>query len=85
MTTVVAAPFAIAAAGFTTAGIAAGSLASWLMSTTAIFSEGGVGTGSLVAIFQSLGAAGISTAGNAGLAATGGSALAALCRKAKCG
>lgn len=83
--TVAAAPFAIAAAGFTTAGIAASSFGAWLMSVMAIGNGGGVAVGGIVAGLQSAGAVGVGAAGNAGLAAAGGSAFAAACRKIKCG
>uniref|UniRef100_A0A667WKG5 Uncharacterized protein n=1 Tax=Myripristis murdjan TaxID=586833 RepID=A0A667WKG5_9TELE len=49
---VVAAPFVLAGIGFTTAGIAAGSLAASMMSSAAIASGGGVAAGSLVAILH---------------------------------
>ncbi|XP_015269418.1 PREDICTED: interferon alpha-inducible protein 27-like protein 2 [Gekko japonicus] len=67
--------------GFTGAGIAAGSTAAGWMSTSAIASGGGVAAGSLVAVLQSIGAAGMSAAtyvaGAAG-GATGGALLVAL-------
>ncbi|XP_026166364.1 interferon alpha-inducible protein 27-like protein 2A [Mastacembelus armatus] len=59
---VVAAPYALAVIGFTKAGILAGSIAAKLMSWAAISNGGGVAAGSLVAFFQSLGAAGVSAA-----------------------
>lgn len=82
---VAAAPFAIAAAGFTSAGIAAASFGSWLMSYMAIWNGGGVAVGGIVATLQSAGVVGLGAAGKAGVAATGGSVLAATCRKLKCG
>lgn len=72
--------FAITAAGFTATGIAASSLGSWLMSVMAPVSPGG-----LVAILQSIGVLGLSTAGKVVTAASGGSVLAAACKKMKCG
>ncbi|KAI5611665.1 interferon alpha-inducible protein 27-like [Silurus asotus] len=48
-------PFVISFAGFTSGGIAAGSIASSMMSSAAIANGGGVASGSLVATLQSLG------------------------------
>ncbi|KAI5085281.1 interferon alpha-inducible protein 27-like [Silurus meridionalis] len=48
-------PFVISSAGFTSGGIAAGSIASSMMSSAAIANGGGVASGSLVATLQSLG------------------------------
>lgn len=48
-------PVALWAAGYTSAGIAAGSLAAKMMSVTAIANGGGVAAGSAVATLQSLG------------------------------
>lgn len=45
----------VAGLGFTSAGIAAGSLASWMMSTAAVANGGGVAAGSAVAVLQSIG------------------------------
>ncbi|XP_054386437.1 interferon alpha-inducible protein 27-like protein 1 isoform X1 [Pongo abelii] len=53
-------PVALGAMGFTSVGIAASSLAAKMMSTAAIANGGGVAAGSLVAILQSVGAAGLS-------------------------
>ena len=53
------APFLVAAAGFGPGGIGAGTLASWLMSWSAIANGGGVPAGGLVAYLQSLGAGGV--------------------------
>ncbi|PNI97544.1 LOW QUALITY PROTEIN: IFI27L1 isoform 10, partial [Pan troglodytes] len=52
-------PVALSAMGFTSVGIAASSIAAKMMSTAAI-ANGGVAAGSLVAILQSVGAAGLS-------------------------
>uniref|UniRef100_A0A673A2S4 Uncharacterized protein n=1 Tax=Sphaeramia orbicularis TaxID=375764 RepID=A0A673A2S4_9TELE len=52
---VLLAPVALGAIGFTSAGIAAGSYAAGMMSTTAIANGGGVAAGSLVALGQSAG------------------------------
>lgn len=69
----IAAPYALAAAGFTSAGIAASSFAASFMSSTAVASGGGVAVGSTVAVLQSIGAAGIPAA--VGTAVTTGGAL----------
>uniref|UniRef100_A0A2I3HP82 Interferon alpha inducible protein 27 like 1 n=1 Tax=Nomascus leucogenys TaxID=61853 RepID=A0A2I3HP82_NOMLE len=53
-------PVALGAMGFTSVGIAASSIAAKMMSTAAIANGGGVAAGSLVAILQSVGAAGCS-------------------------
>ncbi|XP_030394790.1 interferon alpha-inducible protein 27-like protein 1 isoform X3 [Gopherus evgoodei] len=50
----VAVPAALGAAGFTGAGIAAGTLASKMMSAAAVASGGGVAAGSTVAVLQSV-------------------------------
>ncbi|XP_078538734.1 interferon alpha-inducible protein 27, mitochondrial-like [Lissotriton helveticus] len=52
----VAAPAALAAAGFTGAGITAGSLAATMMKVTAVANSGAVPAGSVVAFLQSVGA-----------------------------
>lgn len=52
---VVGAPFVVSALGFTSAGIAAGSFASWMMSTTALANGGSVLAGSVVSVLQSIG------------------------------
>ncbi|XP_078423128.1 uncharacterized protein LOC144695915 [Cetorhinus maximus] len=62
---VVAAPAVVAAAGFTGAGIAAGSLGAKMMSAAALANGGGVAAGGVVATLQCIGAAGLSTAGTA--------------------
>ncbi|CAK6431755.1 unnamed protein product [Pipistrellus nathusii] len=74
---VVGGALAVGAAGFTGAGIAASSLAAKMMSAAAIAHGGGVPAGSLVAVLQSAGAAGLSTSSNILLASVG-SALGAL-------
>ncbi|XP_066535984.1 interferon alpha-inducible protein 27-like protein 2A [Hoplias malabaricus] len=66
------APVLIPAAGFTAGGIAAGSWASWMMSSAAVANGGGVAAGSLVAVLQSVGAAGMSTAASTVVASVGG-------------
>ncbi|XP_016391729.1 interferon alpha inducible protein 27.1 isoform X2 [Sinocyclocheilus rhinocerous] len=63
--TVAAAPAVLTAAGFTTAGIAASSIASSLMSAAAVANGGGIAAGSVVATLQAAGAAGIPLAGQA--------------------
>ncbi|XP_069949717.1 uncharacterized protein [Cherax quadricarinatus] len=67
---VAAAPVVLTAAGFTSAGIAAGSLAASMMSLYG----GAVTAGSWVAVLQSAGAAGVSAATAAGLAGAGAAA-----------
>lgn len=52
---VVAAPALLGAAGFTSAGIAAGSYAAGMMSSAAVANGGGVAAGSVVAALQSAG------------------------------
>lgn len=49
------APVALKAAGFTAAGIAAGSVGAKMMSGAAVANGGGVASGSLVAVLQSAG------------------------------
>ncbi|TRY65320.1 hypothetical protein DNTS_002840, partial [Danionella cerebrum] len=63
--------------GFTAGGIAAGSYASSMMSTAAVANGGGVAAGSLVAVLQSAGAAGLSVTGQA-VAGAAGAALGAI-------
>ncbi|KAG7334473.1 hypothetical protein KOW79_002880 [Hemibagrus wyckioides] len=70
--TVVLAPAVLGLVGFGTAGISAGSIAASMMSSAAIANGGGVAAGSLVAVLQSVGAAGFSAATTAGVASTGG-------------
>ncbi|XP_055449006.1 interferon alpha-inducible protein 27-like protein 2A [Psammomys obesus] len=72
-----AAPVALSAMGFTGAGIAASSIAAKMMSASAIANGGGVAAGSLVATFQSVGAAGLSTSSNI-ILGTAGAILGAL-------
>merc|ERR1711902_12252 len=60
-------PAALGAAGFTSAGIAAGSAGASMMSTYG----GAVGTGSVLATAQSIGAAGLGTAGTVVAGASG--------------
>uniref|UniRef100_A0A4W3GLM8 Uncharacterized protein n=1 Tax=Callorhinchus milii TaxID=7868 RepID=A0A4W3GLM8_CALMI len=50
-----AVPVVLGAAGFTSAGIGAGTLAAKAMSATAIANGGGVAAGSFVAVLQSVG------------------------------
>lgn len=52
---VAAAPLVLGAAGFTAGGIAAGSIASSMMSSAAVAGGGGVAAGSLVAALQAAG------------------------------
>lgn len=62
---VAATPIVVGAAGFTSAGVGAGTFASWLMSST-------TAAGSLFATFQSIGAiGGLSTAASAATIASG--------------
>ncbi|KAG7226222.1 hypothetical protein INR49_002961 [Caranx melampygus] len=70
--TVVSAPIVLGAVGFTSAGIAAGSYAASMMSAAAVANGGGVAAGSLVAVLQSAGMAGLSTATTAAVASAGG-------------
>ncbi|XP_029350134.1 interferon alpha-inducible protein 27-like protein 2 isoform X1 [Echeneis naucrates] len=70
--TVALVPVLLGAAGFTTAGIAAGSLGAKMMSAAAVANGGGVAAGSIVAFLQSAGAAGLSGIATAGVATTGG-------------
>lgn len=55
MGAVAAVPLALGAAGFTSAGVAAGSVAAKMMSAAAVANGGGVAAGSLVAGLQSVG------------------------------
>ncbi|XP_054774374.2 interferon alpha-inducible protein 27-like protein 2A [Lytechinus pictus] len=69
-------PAALGLAGFTAAGITAGSSAAGMMSASAIASGGGVASGSIVAVCQSIAAAGVSSATTAVVGAAGGVATA---------
>ncbi|XP_062996136.1 interferon alpha-inducible protein 27-like protein 2 [Elgaria multicarinata webbii] len=69
----IAIPAAVGAMGFTGAGITSGSLAAKMMSLAAIANGGKVAAGSVVAVLQSIGAAGLSAA--AKTAITAGAAL----------
>ena len=57
--TAVAAPVVLGAVGFTSAGVAVGSPAAWIMSSVAKANGGKITAGGIVAILQSLGARGI--------------------------
>lgn len=61
----------VSAIGFETSGIAAGSTAAAMMSAEAVASGGGVAAGGLVATLQSIGAAGLGTAGVSAAASAG--------------
>ncbi|XP_052554635.1 interferon alpha-inducible protein 27-like protein 2 [Tympanuchus pallidicinctus] len=68
----VAVPLTISSLGFTTAGITAGSIGAKMMSAAAIANGGGVAAGSIVAVLQSVGAAGLSIGVKLGLASVFG-------------
>lgn len=68
---VFAAPLVLTAVGFTSAGIAAGSLGASMMSSAAIANGGAVAAGSTVAVLQSIGAAGIPAAVEAAVVVSG--------------
>ncbi|XP_061751468.1 interferon alpha-inducible protein 27-like protein 2A [Nerophis ophidion] len=70
-TSVALAPLVLGAVGFTSAGIAVGSYAAGMMSSAAIANGGGVAVGGLVAVLQSAGMAGLSTAATACVGGTG--------------
>ncbi|XP_070259490.1 interferon alpha-inducible protein 27-like protein 2A [Myotis yumanensis] len=78
-----AAPMVLGAMGFTSAGIAASSIAAKMMSAAAIANGGGVAAGSLVATLQSAGAAGLSVTSKILLGLTGSSIGAWLGSKTK--
>uniref|UniRef100_A0A671XIY3 Uncharacterized protein n=1 Tax=Sparus aurata TaxID=8175 RepID=A0A671XIY3_SPAAU len=61
-----AAPAALGFAGFTSAGVAAGSVAAKMMSAAAVANGGGVAAGSAVAVLQSAAACGRLSVNNAG-------------------
>lgn len=65
------APVVLGAVGFTSAGIAAGSLAASMMSAAAVANGGAVAAGSLVAVLQSAGAVGLSVTASAAVASVG--------------
>ncbi|XP_034976518.1 interferon alpha-inducible protein 27-like protein 2A [Zootoca vivipara] len=75
--TTIGVPVALGAAGFTGAGIVAGTVAAKMMSAAAIASGGGVAAGSIVAALQSVGAAGLSASTTAAVTA-GGALLSAI-------
>ncbi|XP_076841914.1 interferon alpha-inducible protein 27-like protein 1 [Brachyhypopomus gauderio] len=68
---VVLTPLVLTRVGFTAAGVTAGSYAAGMMSSAAVANGGAVAAGSLVAMLQSVGAAGLPTAGTAVVAALG--------------
>ncbi|KAL2098822.1 hypothetical protein ACEWY4_005302 [Coilia grayii] len=74
---VATAPLLLTAVGFTAGGIAAGSIASSMMSAAAVANGGGVAAGGLVALLQSAGVVGLSGGATAAVAGTGASAAAA--------
>ena len=78
---IVAAPVAVSTLGFTTAGIGAGSLAASMISTAAIANGDGIAAGSVVAVLQSVGAAGLGTVGTAVVGAVGAAAGAGIADK----
>ncbi|ETE66305.1 Ensconsin, partial [Ophiophagus hannah] len=70
-TAAVGVPVAVGLLGFSSAGIAVGSIGAKMMSAAAIANGGGVAAGGLVATLQSIGAAGVPTAVTAATTATG--------------
>ncbi|XP_068924011.1 interferon alpha-inducible protein 27-like protein 2 [Petaurus breviceps papuanus] len=64
-------PAVLGVAGFTKAGIAGGSMAAKMMSAAAVANGGGVASGSLVAVLQSVGAGGLSTMASTALGSAG--------------
>ena len=77
--TIAGAPFVLGAAGFTSAGIAAGSLAAGVQAGL-----GNVVVGSTFAALQSAGAAGLAASTTAALGAAGATGGALLCAAAEC-
>ncbi|XP_067863041.1 interferon alpha-inducible protein 27-like protein 2A [Heptranchias perlo] len=77
-TSIVAAPVVLGVLGFTSAGIAVGSVAASMMSTAAVANGGAVAAGSTVAVLQSIGAAGLSAVGSVAVGTVGGAIASAL-------
>ncbi|CAL8235895.1 unnamed protein product [Boreogadus saida] len=75
---VVAAPVLLSAVGFGAAGITAGSWAASWMSAAAMANGGGVLAGSLVALGQTMGAAGLGLVATVVTAAVGGAGAATI-------
>ncbi|XP_019367766.1 PREDICTED: interferon alpha-inducible protein 27-like protein 2A [Gavialis gangeticus] len=73
-------PATLGAAGFTTAGVAAGSLAAKMMSAAAVANGGGLAAGGVVPSLQSLGALGLSGAAKSAVI-TASTVIGALIRK----
>ncbi|MED6248760.1 hypothetical protein ATANTOWER_004587, partial [Ataeniobius toweri] len=69
--TVALTPALLAALGFTTTGIAAGSIAAKMMSSFAVFYGGGIPAGGLVATLQSIGMTGLGWFGTGAVAGAG--------------
>ncbi|KAL4512163.1 hypothetical protein ABPG72_005165 [Tetrahymena utriculariae] len=69
--TFAAAKVTVCAVGFKSAGVAAGSLAASMMSSTAVASGGAVASGSTVALLQSIGAAGFGIVSGGAVVAVG--------------
>lgn len=72
-------PAALGFIGFTSAGIASGSIAASIMSSAAIANGGGVAAGSLVAICQSVGATGLAMS-TKGIVVAAGASLGVLAK-----
>ncbi|XP_036601887.1 interferon alpha-inducible protein 27-like protein 2A [Trichosurus vulpecula] len=64
-------PVFLGVVGFTKVGIATGSMAAKMMSAAAVANGGGVASGSLVAVLQSVGASGLSTMASTALGSAG--------------
>ena len=64
-------PFFLGTVGYTAAGITKASLAAKMMSVAALANGGGVASGTAVAVLQSVGAAGLGTAGTLAVGAAG--------------